>query len=61
LTMVLGDTGGGPPVSVAAVAARWVDRLQLLEVKPVMANSFSASLEPSRLAGRLSSQTRYSS
>ena len=33
LIMVLGDAGGEPPVSVAAVAARWVDRLQLLEVE----------------------------
>ena len=28
-----GGTGSGPPVSVAAVAARWVDRLQLLEIE----------------------------
>jgi hypothetical protein len=33
LIMVPGDAGGEPPVSVAAVAARWVDRLQLLEVE----------------------------
>src|SRR6516225_4124696 len=33
LTMVPGDAGGEPPVSVAAVAARWVNPLQLLEVE----------------------------
>ena len=33
LTMVPGDAGGEPPVSVAAVAARQVDRLQLLEIE----------------------------
>jgi hypothetical protein len=33
LTMVLGNDGGEPPVSVAAIAARRVDRLQLLEVE----------------------------
>jgi hypothetical protein len=33
LTMVPRDAGGEPPVSVAAVAARWVDRLQLLKIE----------------------------
>src|SRR5438128_11508598 len=33
LIVVLGDASGEPPVSVAAVTARWVDCLQLLEVE----------------------------
>jgi len=33
LIVVLGDAGSEAPVSVAAVAARWVDRLQLLEIE----------------------------
>ena len=33
LDMALDDAGGEPPVSVTAVAARWIDRLQLLEVE----------------------------
>src|SRR5215472_2482967 len=33
LTRVPGDAGGEAPVLVAAVAARWVDRQQLLEVE----------------------------
>ena len=33
LTMMMGDAGCEPPVLVAAVAARWIDCLQFLEVK----------------------------
>jgi hypothetical protein len=59
--MVPGDDGGEPPVSIAAVAARCLDRLELLDVELAMACSLSARLDPSRLVGRLSSQARYSS
>jgi len=33
LTMVPGDDGGEPPLSIAAVAARCLDRLQLLKIE----------------------------
>ncbi len=46
-----GETGGGPPVSVAAVAARWIDCLQLLEVE--LGNGLQLLRQPRRLkAGR---------
>jgi hypothetical protein len=47
--------------SVAAVAARWLDRRRLLRSSSAMACSLSAKLGPSRLFGMLSSQARYSS
>jgi hypothetical protein len=55
------DPGVEPPASVAAVAARWLDRLQLLEVEFGNGVQLSASLDPARLAGKLSRQARYSS
>jgi hypothetical protein len=56
-----GRSGGEPPVSVAAVATGYLDRLQLLEVEIGNGLQLLRSLDPSRLADRLSSQARYSS
>jgi hypothetical protein len=59
--MVIGRVGREPPVSVAAVAAGGSIVCNSARSSSAIACSFSASLDPSRLGGRLSSQTPYSS
>jgi len=59
--MAIGSYRLRPPVSVAAVAARWVDRLQLLEVE--FGNRLQLLCQPRsfEIGREISSQARYSS